>query len=115
LNPKLEFSGESIGNGGFCGQLMPKQNHMKDILETFKRNADRESLKSSVGRAIFCPRCEELMDYRRAVEFSVWENETGKCATVRAMCAPCWDGVRELVTKPGVKYRVDVIDGRKLK
>jgi hypothetical protein len=88
---------------------------MKDILETFKRNADRESLKSSVGRSIFCPRCEELMDYRRAVEFSVWENETGKCATVRAICAPCWDGVCDLVTKPGVKYRVDVIDGRKLK
>lgn len=88
---------------------------MKDILETFKRNADRESLKSSVGRAIFCPRCEELMDYRRAVEFSVWEIQSGKCATVRAMCAPCWDGVRELVTKPGVKYRVDVIDGREFR
>ena len=96
-----------------------RSNHMKtivtrDILETFKRSSDKQSLKASVGRAIFCPRCENLMDYRRAVEFSVWENETGKCATVRAMCAPCWDGVRELVTKPGVKYRVDVIDGRKL-
>jgi hypothetical protein len=88
---------------------------MKDILETFKRNADRESLKSSVGRAIFCPRCEELMDYRRAVEFSVWENETGKCATVRAMCAPCWDSVHDFVMKPGVKYRVDVIDGREFR
>jgi hypothetical protein len=88
---------------------------MKDILETFKRNTDRESLKSSVGRSIFCPRCEELMDFRRAVEFSVWEIKSGKCATVRAMCAPCWDGVRELVTKPGVKYRVDVIDGREFR
>jgi len=86
----------------------------RDILETFKRSSDKQSLKASVGRAIFCPRCENLMDYRRAVEFSVWENETGKCATVRAICAPCWDGVRELVTKPGMKYRVDVIDGRKL-
>ena len=88
---------------------------MKDILETFKRNTDRESLKSSVGRSIFCPRCEELMDFRRAVEFSVWEIKSGKCATVRAMCAPCWDGVRELVNKPGVKYRVDVIDGREFR
>jgi hypothetical protein len=25
--PKLEFPGESIGNGGFCGQLMPSQNY----------------------------------------------------------------------------------------
>ena len=85
------------------------------ITDQFKREADKQSLCSSVGRSIFCPRCEELMDYRRAVEFSVWEIKSGKCATVRAMCAPCWDGVRELVTKPGVKYRVDVIDGREFR
>ena len=85
------------------------------IMDQFKREADKQSLCSSVGRSIFCPRCEELMDYRRAVEFSVWEIKSGKCATVRAMCAPCWDGVRELVTKPGVKYRVDVIDGREFR
>jgi hypothetical protein len=84
-------------------------------MDQFKREADKQSLCSSVGRSIFCPRCEELMDYRRAVEFSVWEIKSGKCATVRAMCAPCWDGVRELVTKPGVKYRVDVIDGREFR
>ena len=85
------------------------------IADQFKREADKQSLCASVGRTIFCPRCEELMDYRRSVEFSVWEIQSGKCATVRAMCAPCWDGVRELVTKPGVKYRVDVIDGRKFR
>ena len=86
-----------------------------DPIDQFKRKVERDSLKSSVGRAMFCPRCENLMDWRTSVEFSVWESETGKCATVRAMCAPCWDGVRALVTKPSVKYRVDVIDGRKLK
>jgi len=80
----------------------------------FETEIDKQSLCASVGRAMFCPKCENLMDWKSSVEFSVWENETGKCATVRAMCAPCWDGVRELVTKPGMKYRVDVIDGRKL-
>lgn len=81
----------------------------------FETEVDKQSLCASVGRAMFCPKCENLMDWRTSVEFSVWENETGKCATVRAICAPCWDSVRALVTKPSVKYRVDVIDGRKLK
>ena len=87
---------------------------MRDSLETFKRSSDKQSLKASVGRAMFCPKCEVLMDYRRAVEFSVWEVSTGKCLTVRAICAPCWDTVQSMVTKPSVKYAVHFIDGRKL-
>ena len=88
---------------------------MRDILETFKRSSDKQSLKASVGRAMFCPKCENLMDWKSSVEFSVWEVASGKCLTVRAICAPCWDTVQALVTKPSVKYRVDIIDGRKLK
>lgn len=86
-----------------------------DIPDVMRDEVEKQSLCASVGRWIFCPRCDEVMDYRRAVEFSVWEITTGKCATVRAMCAPCWDGVAVDVTKPGVKYRVDVIDGRRFK
>ncbi len=85
------------------------------ITDQFKREADKQSLCASVGRSIFCPRCEELMDFRRAVEFSVWEIKSGKCAAVRAMCTPCWDSVHDFVMKPGVKYRVDVIDGRQFR
>jgi hypothetical protein len=81
----------------------------------FESEIDRQSLKASVGRAMFCPKCENLMDYRRAVEFSVWEIASGKCLTVRAICAPCWDNVQSMVTKPSVKYAVHFIDGRKLK
>lgn len=80
----------------------------------FESEIDRQSLKASVGRAIFCPKCQKLMDYRRAVEFSVWEVASGKCLTVRAICAPCWDTVQAMVTKPSVKYAVHFIDGRKL-
>lgn len=87
---------------------------MRDIIETFKRSSEKQSLKASVGRAMFCPKCENLMDYRRAVEFSVWEVASGKCLTVRAICAPCWDTVQSMVTKPSVKYSVHFIDGRKL-
>jgi len=88
---------------------------MRDILETFKRSSDKQSLKASVGRAIFCPKCENLMDWKSSVEFSVWEISGGKCLTVRAICAPCWDTVQSMVTKPSVKYRVDLIDGRTLR
>ena len=84
---------------------------MKNYFET---EVDKQSLCTSVGRAMFCPKCEVLMDYRRAVEFSVWEIESGKCLTVRAICAPCWDTVQSMVTKPSVKYSVHFIDGRKL-
>ena len=87
---------------------------MRDIIETFKRSSEKQSLKASVGREMFCPKCENLMDYRRAVEFSVWEVASGKCLTVRAICAPCWDTVQSMVTKPSVKYAVHFIDGRKL-
>jgi hypothetical protein len=80
----------------------------------FETEIDKQSLCASVGRAMFCPKCEDLMDYRRAVEFSVWEISTGKCLTVRAICAPCWDNVQSMVTKPSVKYAVHFIDGRKL-
>lgn len=80
----------------------------------FETEVDKQSLKATVGRAMFCPKCEVLMDYRRAVEFSVWEVSTGKCLTVRAICAPCWETVQSMVTKPSVKYAVHFIDGRKL-
>lgn len=78
----------------------------------FESEIEKQSLCATVGRVMFCPKCEELMDFRRAVEFSVWEIKSGKCAAVRAMCAPCWDSVHDFVMKPCVKYRVDVIDGR---
>ena len=85
------------------------------MIDQFKREVEKQSLCASVGRAIFCPKCENLMDWKSSVEFSVWEIESGKCLTVRAICAPCWDTVQSMVTKPSVKYRVDTIDGRKLK
>ncbi len=85
------------------------------IADQFKREADKQSLCASVGRTIFCPKCENLMDWKSSVEFTVWEIESGKCLTVRAICAPCWDTVQSMVTKPSVKYRVDVIDGRKFR
>ena len=84
------------------------------MTDQFKREVEKQSLCASVGRAMFCPKCEVLMDYRRAVEFSVWEVASGKCLTVRAICAPCWDTVQSMVTKPSVKYAVHFIDGRKL-
>jgi len=87
---------------------------MKDILETFKRNADRESLKSSVGRSIFCPRCDELMDYRRAVELSACKGE--KYVSVKVFCADCADRVRPIIEEKLVPLgmRLEVIDGRNL-
>jgi len=85
------------------------------VIDQFKREVEKQSLCATVGRVMFCPKCENLMNWKSSVEFSVWEVSTGKCLTVRAICAPCWDTVQSMVTKPSIKYRVDTIDGRKLK
>jgi len=80
----------------------------------FETEIDKQSLCASVGRAMFCPKCENLMDWKSSVEFSVWEIASGKCLTVRAICAPCWDKVQSFVTVPSTKHAVHFIDGRKL-
>ena len=81
-------------------------------LSPLERRVNRESLKFSVQRQIFCPYTDRILDVRQAVLLTV----KGQVSCVEfVMHANHWDGVKDSVlaaygSKPG--YVVDVIDGR---
>ena len=68
------------------------------MLETINKNI----VKFSAGRAIFCRTCGEIADCRRWV-VATQGDYTGQC------CAPCWDKLTEGKPAPA---GVEVLDGR---
>lgn len=54
---------------------------LKDML---KKTLERNLLKYSAGRAICCPRCNQIADYRSWV---IWDSPAGQTG---ANCADCW-------------------------
>jgi len=68
------------------------------MLETINRNI----LKFSAGRAIFCPNCHAVADCRRWVLATQGDYSSHCCAT-------CWDTATSALTVPA---SVDVLDGR---
>ena len=67
-----------------------------------ERTINRNLLKYSAGRSIFCGQCDEIADCRRWVMITHNEDEL-------AMCAPCWDKISKGRATPGFQ----VLDGRK--
>jgi hypothetical protein len=81
-------------------------------LSPLERRVNRESLKFSVQRQIFCPYTDRILDVRRAVLLTV--KGTATCVEY-IMHADHWDDVKLSILaaygdKPG--YTIDVIDGR---
>ena len=68
------------------------------MIETVNRNI----LKFSAGRAIFCPACHEIADCRQWV-LATQGDYTSHC------CTSCWDGATSDKTIPA---SVTVLDGR---
>lgn len=62
---------------------------------------NRNLLKYSAGRAIFCGQCDAIADARR------WVLVTHNNDTL-GMCAPCWDKISKKRATPGFQ----VLDGR---
>lgn len=85
-----------------------------DYLSPLEKTLNRNSLKYSVGRAIFCPGCRDIMDVRRAVEVTASQN--GNIVMVKALCITCWDKQRaEFERKLAeLKATIEVLDGRVL-
>jgi hypothetical protein len=88
-----------------------------DPIDQFKRKAERDAFKFSVGRAIFCaiPECGVILDWKRAAEFSACKGD--KYVSIKVFCAECADRVRPSIESKltDLGLRLDVIDGRKLK
>jgi len=85
------------------------------MLDILKTQIDRQSLKYSVGRAITCPTCGDIMDCTRAVEVTYSKGravKTGVCCTTcyDARIAPEVESIREHLTSCGIA--TEILDGR---
>jgi hypothetical protein len=81
-------------------------------MDILKDTLSKNSLCHSVGRDMFCRYCDELMDWRRAVEISAWKGH--RCALVKVMCTTCFDGSKSAIADVLKDYRITIIDGREL-
>lgn len=68
-----------------------------------EQTINKNLLKYSAGRSIFCGQCDAIADARRWVLVSHQNDELG-------MCAPCWDKLRAGRQTPGFQ----VLDGREV-
>jgi hypothetical protein len=71
-----------------------------DVLDGMKLTAQRNLVKWAAGKAMFCPRCQDILDCKRTV-----------VVDEKVLCAKCWD------SKPAcfeLKEGVEVLDGRVL-
>ena len=88
-----------------------------DPIDYAHQQIQRDALKFSVGRAMFCghPDCEILLDWKRAVEISAWKGN--QCISVKVFCTDCTDRFRPIIeSKLGpLGMRLEVVDGRDLK
>jgi len=66
-----------------------------------QKTINRNLLKYSAGRSIFCGQCDAIADARRWVVVSHNDDTLG-------MCAPCWDALKKGRPTPGF----EVVDGR---
>ena len=77
---------------------------MDEFFSPMVRTVNRNLLKYSAGRAIFCPCCGEVADARRWV-VATFSERTISC------CTRCWDAKASLRYLPA---SVEVLDGRVL-
>lgn len=76
-----------------------------------ERTVNRNLLRYAVQRAIFCPRCQRILDMRRAVLLIFWKESEAKELCV---CRPCYGQGRERLKAKAAErnVRIEVIDGR---
>lgn len=89
-----------------------------------ERHLNRQLLRHAAGSAIFCPRCQVIMDCTRTVVATVHRQLAGQpdeCVQSFTQCAVCWDkaqsDVRAAVNRVAAKHpelnaRLQVVDGR---
>jgi len=77
----------------------------------FERAMMREAFPGLVGRAMYCAKCQGILDASRAVEIEVDKGQPS-AGSARMLCARCFDGLQPALEKAAVRYVVT--DGRKL-
>lgn len=110
--------GESHGEYSQCPMAIGEREAVAadadDLWPEFRRHVAVNLLKWAAGQTMFCPLCEVVLDYRRAVLFQS-----------RTVCGPCFDKIRarvvEVQGEPATAARLaelaaelDYVDGRQL-
>ena len=85
------------------------------MMDAFKQRIAKQMLRYHVSSAIFCQRCENILDVRRACSVDILIGD--QVARSMCLCCACYDSSREDVEKiiaknPG--YSLDVTDGREV-
>lgn len=82
----------------------PKERFMSFM----ERKLKREILRYQVGRQMWCPVCDGLLDVRRAISIDVYAG--GRLRGTQAYCLPCWD-VHSVDIKLRVRQAIDGHEG----
>ena len=85
---------------------------MKSVLGNMKSELEIQSLRCSCGNQIFCPGCQCILDFRKAVEITAEKN--GKVIFCKAFCGDCFDNrITQNISKLAAVSEITIIDGRK--
>lgn len=86
---------------------------VEPFTDMLHKTVNRNLLKYAAGRAIFCPGCSAIMDWKRTVIVEFPKGQT----VVR--CCKCWDETLKVILKdvPLSKWnetqaKLEIIDGR---
>lgn len=82
---------------------------MNAIVNSMERTVTRNLLKYAAGQTMFCPACDDVLDYRRAALVEIGQNS-------RCICTKCLDRVKsELGEKLTANPHIKITDGRDFK
>ena len=88
------------------------------ILSPLQRTVTRNLLKHAAGRAIFCPSCQTIMDWKRTVIYDVQRQDTpDSTVKVFVWCGKCADKALPSLQKACLDRNLvlEITDGRKFK
>ena len=83
------------------------------ILTPLSKELNKQLLKHLAGSMIFCPVCDDIMDYRRTVAVSFMKGDSP--IATKGCCGTCFDEVmranaERIAKEHGVT--LDIVDGR---
>ena len=75
------------------------------IVAGLEKMARQEIVRAAAGRAIFCPDCNDILDYKSAALVTPLSAATGRPVESRA-CISCGPCLRSLIKRQAKKHRV---------
>lgn len=70
-----------------------------------QRTVNRNLLRHAAGTALFCPKCENLLDWRTTAIISLGPNSS-------TVCTSCLDALKAKLGPKINNVAIDILDGR---